>query len=81
MPKVYNQMSTIYDSQVQECVKTGENYTLFILTTPRNPVPSIFSHGALNIDFSDIWAPSIAVICSKNHICWPKGKILHGIFF
>lgn len=54
MPKVYNQMSTIYGSQVQECVKTGENYTLFISSTLRNPVPSIFPHGALNIDFSDI---------------------------
>lgn len=81
MPKVYNRMSTIDDSQVQECDKTGENYTLFILSTLRNPVPSIFfPHGALNLDFSDIRALSIAVICSKNHICWLKGKVLHGFF-
>lgn len=78
MPKIYNQMSAIYSGQIQECVKTWQNYILFILSNNDCVKSQAFFHGHTKILISR--TPS--VICSVQLFLVISGwKISHVIRF
>lgn len=57
-------MSAIYSGQIQECVKTWQNYILFILSNNNCVKSQAFFHGHTKILISRTCAPLSYLQCS-----------------
>lgn len=62
MPKLYDQTTIIYNSQIQECVKTLQNNTLYILFTTNLVKHYFHGRGQMLISPTCVHLRSIAMV-------------------